>query len=100
MTQSPADQLRAAKALSASMKAALPFLSADEPRTPYDLKRMGQKGGFTVLQALARRGLAREHQPGVGGIFSPHTTYRYSLTKLGESVRAITLAEQEDGNDG
>jgi len=83
-----------ARSLSAAQRRALPYLDHTTSRTPHDLKRLGQKGGFTVLEALGRKGLVIMAVPGLGGIFSPHTTYRFRLSDLGLAVRKI-LEKQE-----
>lgn len=74
-----------ARALSEAQRRAIPFLTS-EWQSPYDLKRLGQKGGFTVLEALHRRGIADERQDR-GSMFMPHTQYKYRLTDFGLQVR-------------
>jgi hypothetical protein len=81
--------------LSNRQREAIPYLDHAEARSPYDLKRLGQKGGFTVLEALERRGIVKECGDHLGRMFSPHTAYKYRLTPLGLAVRRHLL---ENGN--
>lgn len=84
-----------AEGLSPTARAALPFLDESEARSPYNLKRLGQRGGFTTLEALERRGLVKECGKQLGRIFRPHTTYAYRLTPLGIAVRDYLNREKK-----
>lgn len=86
----PAEAAGIAERLTKAQRRGLCGLT-ETPTSVYQLKGLG---GFTVLEALRRRGLAQECGDQLGRIRAPHVAYKYKLTPLGLAVAHI-LREQE-----
>ena len=90
---SPTDAARVAKGLTPAQKKALQRLG-DAPESVYQLSGIG---GFTVLEALCRRGLAQECGDQLGRMAMPHVAYKYKRTPLGHAVAALLREDSHHG---